>query len=72
MEPFKTQAHIHSRDGALGEATILDKIGDNRYLAQVGDVKCSAIFNPFVGRYYVDDKYGVVRESGRGRDDGAR
>ena len=73
MYPETVQAHIHSRDGALGEATILEEIGDNRYLAQVGDVKCSAIFNPFVGRYYVDDKYGIVQDNdGRGRDRGAR
>ena len=73
MQPETVQAHIHSRDGALGEATILEKTGDNRYLAQVGDVKCSAIFNPFVGRYYVDDKYGIVQDRGdRSRDDAAR
>ena len=73
MEPFTAEAHIHSRDGALGEATILEKTGDNRYLAQVGDVKCTAIFNPYVGRYYVDDKYGIIRDQdSRSRAGGAR
>ena len=73
MEPFTTQAHIHSRDGALDEATILEKTGDNKFLAQVGDVKCSAIYNPYVGRYYVDDKYGVIHDQdSRGRDGSAR
>ncbi|MDD4474259.1 MAG: hypothetical protein PHV95_00505 [Eubacteriales bacterium] len=58
----KCDCHIHSLDGGLAQATILEKIGDNKYLAQYGDVKCTAIFNPFVGRYYVDDKYGIVRD----------
>jgi hypothetical protein len=58
----KCECHIHSLEGALAEATILERIGDNRYVAKYGDVKCIAIFNPFVCRYYVDDKYGVIRE----------
>ena len=58
----KCECHIHSLDGGLAQATILKKIGDNKYLAQYGDVKCTAIFNPFVGRYYVDDKYGIMRD----------
>ena len=47
----------------LGEATILEKIGDNRYLAEYNGVKCTAIFNFFTGRYYVDDVYGVMEAS---------
>jgi hypothetical protein len=43
----------------LGEATIIKSIGDNLYLADYHGVKCTAIFNPFVGRYYVDDIYGL-------------
>ena len=27
-----------------------------------GGVKCTAIFNPFVGIYYADDIYGVINE----------
>ena len=46
----------------LSEATILKRLGDNDYLAEVGGVKCHAIFNPFVGRYFVDDVYGIVRQ----------
>ena len=64
----KCECHIHSLDGALREATIIKRLGDNDYLADFGGVKCHAIFNPFVGRYYVDDKYGVIREPA-GRDD---
>jgi len=43
----------------LGEATILEKIGDNQYLAEYNGVKCTAIYNFFTGYYYVDDVYGV-------------
>ena len=63
---MKVQAYIHSlKDRAhdrhvLGEAEIIRKIGDNLYLAEVNGVKCTAIFNPFVNRYFVDDVYGVV------------
>lgn len=37
--------------------------GDNDYLAEYNGVKCHAIFNPFAGRYFVDDVYGVIRSS---------
>ena len=46
----------------LGEATIIKSIGDNLYLAEVNGVKCTAIFNFFVGHYFVDDVYGVVKD----------
>lgn len=58
----KCECHIHSLGGELREATIIKRLGDNDYLADFGGVKCHAIFNPFAGRYYVDDKYGVIRE----------
>ena len=32
MKSFKTQAHIHSLDGAMDEITVLKEIGDNNYL----------------------------------------
>ena len=53
----KCECYIHSlKQGeihVLGEATILKCIG----------VKCHAIFNPFAGRYFVDDVYGVIRST---------
>ena len=58
---YKGECKIHSLDGQEAEATILKQVGDNKYLAQYGDVKCTAIYNPFVCRYYVDDKYGIIR-----------
>lgn len=56
---LKCECYIHSlkqgEKNVLSEATILKRLGDNDYLAEVGGVKCHAIFNPFVGRYFVDD-----------------
>ena len=59
----RCECYIHSlkqgKVSGLDEATILEKVGDNLYLAEYNGVKCTAIFNPFVGRYYVDDVYGI-------------
>jgi len=53
----KCECYIHSlKQGethVLGEATIIKRLGDNDY----------AIFNPFAGRYFVDDVYGVIRNA---------
>ncbi len=62
---MKVEAYIHSlKDIAydrnvLGEAEILERIGDNLYLAEYNGVRCTAIFNYFDGHYYVDDIYGI-------------
>jgi len=62
----KCECFIHSlkqgEKNITAEATILKKIGDNLYLAEYNGVRCTAIFNPFVGKYFVDDKYGVVKK----------
>ena len=63
--PITEPMHIHSLDGELREATILKRLGDNDYLAQFGEVKCHAIYNPFVGKFYVDDKYGTIHDQKR-------
>lgn len=60
--PIVEKMHTHSLDGELAEATIHEKIGDNDYLAEYNGVKCHAVYNPFVGRFYVDDKYAVIKE----------
>ena len=63
---MKVEVYIHSlKDYAndchvLGEAEIIRRIGDNLYLAEYQGVRCTAIYNLFVGRYYVDDLYGIV------------
>jgi len=58
--PIKEKMHIHSLNGELRDATILKQLGDNDYLAEYGGVKCHAIYNPFVNKFYVDDKYGII------------
>lgn len=70
--PITEQMHIHSLSGGLAEATIIDKVGDNQYIAEYGGVKCTAIFNPFACRFYVDDKYGVIRDRVPHRDEPSR
>ena len=66
---MKVQAFIHSlKDrthdrNILGEAEIIQCIGDNLYLAEYNGVRCTAIFNFFTGRYYVDDVYGRIQEA---------
>lgn len=65
MKPFKTQAHIHSLDGATDEITVLDETVNGRQVTYIVDyrgVKCTAIFNPFTCTYYADDKYGIIKE----------
>ena len=65
MTPFKTQAHIHSLDGAIDEITGRDIKEDGRqtiYIVDYRGVKCSAIFNPFNCTYYADDVYGRINE----------
>lgn len=58
----KVVGMIHSKE-AKGEIQLLRKVGDNDYIVVTEDgVKCHAIYNPFVGMYYADDKYAVVKE----------
>ena len=62
---MKVKAYIHSlkdtthNQHVLGEAEIIKCIGDNLYLAKYNGILCTAIFNLFVGRFFVDDIYGV-------------
>ena len=42
------------------EAEIIREIEDNMYLAEYRGVRCTAIFNPIAGRYFVDDVYGII------------
>lgn len=61
-KPFTTLARIHSLDGELRDATIIEKLGDNDYLAEYDGVKCHAIYNPFTGRFYVDDVDAIIED----------
>ncbi len=63
---MRVEAYIHSLKDkendrhVLGEAEIIRKIGDNLYLAEYRGIQCTAIFNPFAGRYFIDDVYGIL------------
>ena len=63
---MKVEAYIHSLKDhknnrhVLCEAEIIKQIGDNQYLAEYRGVRCTAIFNPFAGQYFVDDVYGIM------------
>ncbi len=64
---MKVEAYTHSlKDkendrNVLGEAEIIKSIGNNLYFAEYNGVRCTAIFNSFVGRYFLDDVYGVQK-----------
>ena len=65
MTSFKTQAHIHSLDGAMDEITVLDSRQEADHVVYIVDykgVKCTAIFNWFANAYYADDTYGIIKE----------
>jgi hypothetical protein len=70
--PINEKMHIHSLNGELREATILKKLGDNDYLAEYNGIKCHAIYNSFVNKFYVDDKYAVIRDKMPCRDEPCR
>ena len=59
---LKTVGRIHSLDGQEDEITVLEQCGDNDYIVDYKGVKCHALFNFFVNRYYVDDIYRRVEQ----------
>ena len=64
---LKCECYIHSlkqggKERAGPRQPSSNAWGTNDYLAEYNGVKCHAIFNPFVGRYFVDDVYGIVRQ----------
>ena len=59
---IKTIGKIHSLNGQEDEITLIEKCGDNDYIVEHNGVRCHAIFNIFVNRYYVDDVYGRVKQ----------
>ncbi|MCR5599121.1 MAG: hypothetical protein K6G33_00040 [Ruminococcus sp.] len=56
---MKVMAMVHSL-GALAEVEIIEHKDNNNVIAEYDGKRCTAVFNPFVGLYYVDDKYGVI------------
>ncbi|MBS3937213.1 MAG: hypothetical protein KGZ50_01400 [Peptococcaceae bacterium] len=68
--PFDAEAHIRSLDGQLQKVSIIRKAADNSYLAEYNGIHCSAVFNPFFNRFYVDDVRDIIseaRDTGRDR-----
>lgn len=57
----KIQARIHSLDGQFDEVTIISEKSDNDVIVDYNGLRCTAIYNVFVGCYYVDDVYGIVK-----------
>lgn len=41
-------------------ATIISHTDNNNVIAEYKNQRCTAIYNPFVGLYYIDDVYGKL------------
>lgn len=54
---MKTVALIYSLN-APAEVTIIEMVGNNKYLAEYKNHVCAAMFNPFTGTFFVDDVNG--------------
>lgn len=67
MDGMKTMAYIQSLNiGKMqpeikDEITILEKVGNNDYIADYKGVKCHALFNCFVCAYFADDVYRIEK-----------
>jgi len=58
-KPFTIKAMVHSLK-AQDEVVILHERGNNDVIAEYKGKRCTAVFNPFVCLFYVDDIYGVL------------
>ncbi len=58
---YKTNAMIHSLK-AQDVVTILHEKNNNDVIAEYKGKRCTAIYNPFVGLFYVDDIYGILHD----------
>jgi len=64
MIMFKTKAMINSLQ-ARDEVTILHQNGSNDVVAEYKGKRYTAVYNLFVGLYYVDDIYGVLPDQNK-------
>lgn len=55
-------AMVHSIGAPVNGVEIIAESGNNKVLARYNGVYCTAVFNPFVCMYYVDDVYGILTE----------
>ena len=53
-------AMVHSLNG-LAEVSIISENGCNHVIADYKGLRCTAVFNIFLGLYYVDDVYGIIK-----------
>lgn len=65
---FTTDAVIHSKskensNDPYDAATIIHQKNNNDVVAEYKGIRYTAIFNPFVDRYYVDNIYGKLTDS---------
>lgn len=58
---FTAKAMIRSLK-AQDNVTILHEKNNNDVVAEYEGKRCTAVFNPFVGLYYVDDIYGALSD----------
>ena len=56
---FTIKAQVHSLQ-SQDEVIILHEKNNNDVVAEYNGKRCTAIFNPFVNLFYVDDIYGVL------------
>jgi len=56
IQSLKDEAHNRH---VLDEAEIIKRIKDNLYLAEYHGIRCTAIFNPFAGAFFVADVTGI-------------
>ncbi len=61
---FKARSMINSLQNR-DEVIILHEKGSNDIIAEYNGKRCTAIYNAFVGLYYVDDIYGVLPDQHR-------
>ena len=64
MKMFKTKAQVHSLK-AQDEVTVLHEKGCNDVIAEYKGKRYTAIYNPFVGLFYVDDLYGELSDQSK-------
>jgi len=61
---FQTKALIHSLRSE-DTVTILHENGSNDVVADYTGIRYTAIYNPFVGLYYVDNIYGELKDQNK-------
>jgi len=58
---FRIKAQVHSLNDR-DDVIILHENGCNEVVAEYRGKRCTAVFNPFVAMYYVDDICGVLSD----------